>query len=150
MKRIVIILAVFSMVGLPNTAFAHPGNTATDGCHYCRTNCDSWGVPWNERHCHVSYDPPTMSLPDNGNTNTSNIVTTPTQVSPPIKTTAKKAFIGIPKTKKQLLRCPVVANKKSKIYHLKGTKYIKTMTVKNKRCYATTEDAKKAGYRKTK
>lgn len=31
---------------------AHPGRTASDGCHYCRTNCDSWGVAWNERHCH--------------------------------------------------------------------------------------------------
>lgn len=36
----------------PFTVFAHPGNTAADGCHYCRTNCDKWGVPWNERHCH--------------------------------------------------------------------------------------------------
>lgn len=34
--------------------FAHPGNTASDGCHYCRTNCDKWNVPWNLRHCHVS------------------------------------------------------------------------------------------------
>lgn len=33
-------------------ASAHPGRTASDGCHYCRTNCDSWGVAWNERHCH--------------------------------------------------------------------------------------------------
>lgn len=32
--------------------YAHPGRTASDGCHYCKTNCDSWGVPWNERHCH--------------------------------------------------------------------------------------------------
>ena len=31
---------------------AHPGRTASDGCHYCRTNCDQWGVPWNVRHCH--------------------------------------------------------------------------------------------------
>ncbi|OGL81173.1 hypothetical protein A3B21_02695 [Candidatus Uhrbacteria bacterium RIFCSPLOWO2_01_FULL_47_24] len=31
---------------------AHPGRTASDGCHYCRTNCDSWGVAWNARHCH--------------------------------------------------------------------------------------------------
>jgi micrococcal nuclease len=30
---------------------AHPGRTASDGCHYCRSNCDSWGVAWNERHC---------------------------------------------------------------------------------------------------
>ena len=35
-------------------ASAHPGRTASDGCHYCRTNCGSWGVPWNERHCHGS------------------------------------------------------------------------------------------------
>ncbi len=34
---------------------AHPGNTASDGCHYCRTNCDRWGVPWYERHCHNGY-----------------------------------------------------------------------------------------------
>jgi hypothetical protein len=33
-------------------AYAHPGNTAADGCHYCRTNCASWGEVENERHCH--------------------------------------------------------------------------------------------------
>ena len=43
-------LVVFILV--PQFAFAHPGNTAADGCHYCRTNCDKCGVPWNERHCH--------------------------------------------------------------------------------------------------
>ncbi len=37
---------------------AHPGNTASDGCHYCRTNCDKWGVPWNQRHCHGGYTAP--------------------------------------------------------------------------------------------
>lgn len=36
----------------PNNTLAHPGNTASDGCHYCRTRCDYWGVPWNQRHCH--------------------------------------------------------------------------------------------------
>ncbi len=34
------------------TVSAHPGRTAADGCHYCRTNCDYWGVSQNERHCH--------------------------------------------------------------------------------------------------
>jgi len=38
-----------------NRVSAHPGNTAADGCHYCRTNCDRWGVPWNTRHCHNAY-----------------------------------------------------------------------------------------------
>jgi len=36
----------------PSLVSAHPGRKASDGCHYCRTNCDSWGVSWNERHCH--------------------------------------------------------------------------------------------------
>lgn len=37
----------------PSSSYAHPGKTAADGCHYCRTNCDKWGVPWNQRHCHT-------------------------------------------------------------------------------------------------
>lgn len=48
------VLLLFSLIFLSKNTFAHPGNTASDGCHYCRTNCDSWGVPWNERHCHGS------------------------------------------------------------------------------------------------
>ena len=48
------LLAISSIlsVSLLQVASAHPGRTAADGCHYCRTNCDTWGVPWNERHCH--------------------------------------------------------------------------------------------------
>ncbi len=56
---------------LYNEAWAHPGRTAADGCHYCRTNCTYWGVPWNARHCHggspytstPSYNPPRSPLP---------------------------------------------------------------------------------------
>lgn len=46
--------AIFFVITLfiVTPVFAHPGNTAADGCHYCRTNCDKWGVPWNARHCH--------------------------------------------------------------------------------------------------
>ena len=51
MKRVLLFFVFLSLVSTP-TALAHPGNTASDGCHYCRTNCDSWGVAWNERHCH--------------------------------------------------------------------------------------------------
>jgi hypothetical protein len=48
----------------PLPVFAHPGRTASDGCHYCRTNCDSWGVPWNTRHCHGGgVITPTISTP---------------------------------------------------------------------------------------
>jgi hypothetical protein len=50
MKRL--ILATVILLLLPALLSAHPGRTASDGCHYCRTNCDKWGVPWGKRHCH--------------------------------------------------------------------------------------------------
>lgn len=31
---------------------AHSGDTATDGCHHCWTNCDYYGFVYGERHCH--------------------------------------------------------------------------------------------------
>lgn len=40
-----------------SAVYAHPGRTASDGCHYCRTNCDRWGVPEGQRHCHYQADP---------------------------------------------------------------------------------------------
>ena len=46
--------------GVPLTAgaaWAHPGRTAADGCHYCRTNCDKWGEVAGERHCHQERRP---------------------------------------------------------------------------------------------
>ncbi len=49
--KMLVMLMLLSIV-LERPVFAHPGKTAVDGCHYCRTNCDKWGVPWNERHCH--------------------------------------------------------------------------------------------------
>ena len=57
------LLAVSSVLSLSISleASAHPGRTAADGCHYCRTNCDSWGVPWNERHCHGHENTETLS-----------------------------------------------------------------------------------------
>lgn len=45
----------------PVTGFAHPGNTASDGCHYCRTNCAKWGEVEGARHCHGSSIPYTPS-----------------------------------------------------------------------------------------
>ena len=55
-KKIVssITLLLFLTVNmvLPSTILAHPGARDPDGGHYCRTNCDKYGVPWNERHFH--------------------------------------------------------------------------------------------------
>lgn len=54
------LLIVFALL-LASPALAHPGRTAADGCHYCRTNCDKWGVSWNERHCHNGYVAPVQT-----------------------------------------------------------------------------------------
>lgn len=44
---------------------AHPGNTASDGCHYCWTNCASWGEVYGARHCHGGgYTPPDIYTPN--------------------------------------------------------------------------------------
>lgn len=51
--------------------YAHPGNTASDGMHYCRTNCDSWGVPWGQRHGHSNDSVNNYSSADKNNNSSS-------------------------------------------------------------------------------
>ncbi|KKU17950.1 MAG: hypothetical protein UX28_C0003G0128 [Candidatus Pacebacteria bacterium GW2011_GWA1_46_10] len=53
------LLTVFSI----SKVFAHPGNTASDGCHYCRTNCAKWGEVEGARHCHGGGVVETIPLP---------------------------------------------------------------------------------------
>ncbi len=51
-KSMEVTVIVFSTLATTQFAWSHPGRTASDGCHYCKTNCDKWGVPWGLRHCH--------------------------------------------------------------------------------------------------
>ncbi len=51
-KILISIIIIAELFLIYNYSLAHPGNTASDGCHFCRTNCSSWGVAWNQRHCH--------------------------------------------------------------------------------------------------
>ena len=51
MLRLAVLAMVFGL--LASVAIAHPGRRASDGCHYCRTNCDKWNVKKDERHCHT-------------------------------------------------------------------------------------------------
>jgi len=53
-----VLVSLFSIL---HNAYAHPGRTASDGCHYCRTNCNSWGVVWDQRHCHNTPTPTTLN-----------------------------------------------------------------------------------------
>jgi len=50
MKKLTLIALFATFTAL--NASAHPGRTASDGCHYCRTNCDKWGEAYGVRHCH--------------------------------------------------------------------------------------------------
>lgn len=55
MKKITFkIIGLFILITMiiPTTVFAHPGRLDSKGCHYCRTNCSSWGLENNEYHCH--------------------------------------------------------------------------------------------------
>ena len=62
-KLTVIFFVLFSFFVFASRIDAHPGRTTADGCHYCRTNCASWGVPLNERHCHGSGSAPVQTVP---------------------------------------------------------------------------------------
>ena len=38
--------------GIGQLSYAHPGGTASDGCHYCWTDCRKWEERYGVRHCH--------------------------------------------------------------------------------------------------
>ena len=50
---------------LPIIVFAHPGGRDSNGCHVCRTNCERYGLAYNEFHCHATATatPPTIISP---------------------------------------------------------------------------------------
>lgn len=75
--------------------------------------------------------------------------TTYTQpVQPQSTSNSTDYFVGRPRTYTQLFNCKIVGNYNSYIYHLKGSKYIREMTLKNKECFATEAVAKAKGFRK--
>ena len=47
----IVLIFLAALIG-SSSIYAHPGRMDANGCHYCRTNCDKWGVAWDERHCH--------------------------------------------------------------------------------------------------
>ena len=81
---VVIVISIFSV----GKVEAHPGNTASDGCHYCRTNCAKWGEVEGARHCHGGYTPPatTYTAPAPVKTPTPIPVPTPTHLPTPTPT----------------------------------------------------------------
>jgi hypothetical protein len=51
-----ILLIVSVAIGFGAVANAHPGNVSSDGAHYCRTNCETYGYQYGERICHYPSD----------------------------------------------------------------------------------------------
>lgn len=51
-KKIIFILFLITLLMDCNVVYAHPGRTNSSGCHYCKTNCSSWGLDDGEYHCH--------------------------------------------------------------------------------------------------
>ena len=129
MRKVLLIIFTFLLFFISsNSVFAHPGRTAADGCHYCRTRCDYWGVAWNERHCHgggsiqgvqestIIYNPPTNTsipwptwtpIPTLINTPTPTPIDTPSPeptITITTKQTKKIAPKKISKSKKQIIK----------------------------------------------
>ena len=50
MKRLAMVMTLVLVLALDMTA--HPGRTDANGCHYCRTNCEQYGLQQDEYHCH--------------------------------------------------------------------------------------------------
>lgn len=71
------IFILFLLFIFPISVFAHPGRTDENGCHVCRTNCNSWGLSYGQYHCH------------NGNTK-GNIKEAKTEARTSARTSAKK------------------------------------------------------------
>jgi len=118
MKLAGVILGLIAVlvIGIYSPTYAHPGRTASDGCHYCRTNCDSWGVPYNDRHCHgggsVEAPPPVQGITDsNPPTNTP----FPTRIALPTKRpantpTAKPKYVETEMDKKKFFKVTSVVD----------------------------------------
>ncbi len=85
MKKL--LLAFVFLLISASPALAHPGRTAADGCHYCRTNCAKWGVAQDERHCHNA--PAVTAAPARVYTPAPTRIATPTPTKKPTTTPTK-------------------------------------------------------------
>ena len=75
-----------SNIVMPSSLFAHPGRTDAKGGHYCRTNCDKWGVPSNEWHSHGGSSSGASSGSSSGSTATPSKPKTVTPPKPKVET----------------------------------------------------------------
>ena len=60
---LLVIVIILSVVFESTATFAHSGGTDSYGCHTCRTNCPSYGLDYDEYHCHQSKGLPQPEYP---------------------------------------------------------------------------------------
>ena len=65
--KIIMIMTISICSLYINNVNAHPGRTDSRGCHTCRTNCEKWGLSYDEYHCHNGGG---SSSSNNNNSNT--------------------------------------------------------------------------------
>lgn len=74
MKRILIfIFTLFLIIASSSLVQAHPGRTDDNGCHYCWTNCEYYGLSYGEYHCHDGNSSGSSSGTSSGTYNSPNI-----------------------------------------------------------------------------
>ncbi len=50
MRKLQVLTVMVLLFVAAGTASAHPGRTDSNGGHYCRTNCEKWGLEYGEYH----------------------------------------------------------------------------------------------------
>ncbi len=133
MKKIILSLIILAFT-IPSVSFAH-----RSGCHRWHSCPPDSGSYVCGDLGYTSGCPITDTVPTPNNYDTSSSV--------PV---VNDYFVGTPKTRVDLNSCFIVGNYSSYIYHLKGSKYIKGMVLKNKKCFSTETEARDAGFRKSK
>jgi len=58
-----LIASLFIFILSTDLTLAHPGRKGSDGCHYCRSNCEKWDVVTDEKHCHDGTPTPSAQTP---------------------------------------------------------------------------------------
>lgn len=131
---IAILLIASGSMSMAGTASAHQSGCHT--WHSCPSDTGAYvcGDLGHYSECPVTVSPAVQYVP-------------PTVQYVPTSLRYNQPFIGVPRTRKQLLNCAVVGNNRSHIYHFKGSSYIRQMTVSGKHCFLDAEDAEDAGFR---
>lgn len=72
LKHLILIIILIYIFNPSLNVSAHPGGKDENGCHFCRTNCDSWGYEYDVKHCHLD-TLPQYNTPINDRKNEENI-----------------------------------------------------------------------------